>query len=97
PSSGSLVLVGAEGGGRVLGGGLARQARAAALDPWVRHRLRSVVSRENPADLARLRDLLSGGDLAPVLDRTYPLAEAGAAIERVASGAARGKVVLTVA
>jgi len=94
---GSLVLVGAEGGGRVLGGGLARQARAAALDPWVRHRLRSVVSRENPADLARLRDLLSGGDLAPVLDRTYPLAEAGAAIERVASGAARGKVVLTVA
>jgi NADPH:quinone reductase-like Zn-dependent oxidoreductase len=94
---GSLVLVGAEGGGRVLGGGLARQARAAALDPWVRQRLRSVVSRENPADLARLRDLLAGGDLAPVLDRTYPLAEAGAAIERVASGTARGKVVLTVA
>jgi NADPH:quinone reductase-like Zn-dependent oxidoreductase len=55
------------------------------------------VSRENPADLARLRDLLAGGDLAPVLDRTYPLAEAGAAIERVASGTARGKVVLTVA
>jgi NADPH:quinone reductase-like Zn-dependent oxidoreductase len=81
----------------VLGGGLARQARAAALDPWVRQRLRSVVSRENPADLARLRDLLAGGDLAPVLDRTYPLAEAGAAIERVASGTARGKVVLTVA
>lgn len=93
---GSLVLVGAEGGGRVLGGGLARQARAAALDPWVRHRLRSVVSRENPADLARLRDLLADGTLAPVLDRTFPLAEAGAAIDHVASGAARGKVVLTV-
>lgn len=93
---GSLVLVGAEGGGRVLGGGLARQARAAALDPWVRHRLRSVVSRENPADLTRLRDLLASGELAPVLDRTYPLTEAGDAIDRVASGAAHGKVVLAV-
>ncbi|WP_210417368.1 NAD(P)-dependent alcohol dehydrogenase [Cellulomonas sp. Y8] len=93
---GSLVLVGAEGGGRVLGGGLARQARAAALDPWVRYRLRSVVSRENPADLAHLRDLLADGALAPVLDRTFPLAEAAAAIDHVASGAARGKVVLTV-
>lgn len=92
---GTLVLVGAEGGGRVLGG-LTRQLAAAARDPWTRQRLRSVVSRENPADLARLRDLLADGSLAPVLDRTFPLAEAGAAIDRLASGAARGKVVLAV-
>ena len=93
---GTLVLVGAEGGGTVVGGGLARQARAAALDPWVRQRLRSVVARANPADLARLRDLLADGSLVPVVDRTFPLAEAGAAIDHLASGAARGKVVLRV-
>jgi NADPH:quinone reductase-like Zn-dependent oxidoreductase len=92
---GTLVLVGAEGGGRVLGG-LTRQLAAAARDPWTRQRLRSVVSRENPTDLARLRDLLASGDLAPLLDRTFPLDEAGAAIDRLASGTARGKVVLTV-
>jgi NADPH:quinone reductase-like Zn-dependent oxidoreductase len=92
---GALVLVGAEGGGRVLGG-LTRQLAAAARDPWTRQRLRSVVSRENAADLARLRDLLADGSLAPVLDRTFRLDEAGAAIEHVASGAARGKVVLAV-
>ncbi|MFF1528230.1 zinc-binding dehydrogenase [Cellulomonas sp. NPDC058312] len=94
---GTLVLVGAEGGGTVVGGGLARQARAAALDPWVRQRLRSVVARANPTDLARLRDLLADGSLVPVVDRTFPLAEAGAAIDHLASGAARGKVVLRVA
>lgn len=93
---GSLVLVGAEGGGTVLGGGLARQARAAALDPWVRHRLRSVVARANPGDLTRLRDLLADGSLVPVVDRTFPLEQAGAAIDHLASGAARGKVVLRV-
>jgi NADPH:quinone reductase-like Zn-dependent oxidoreductase len=93
---GTLVLVGAEGGGTVVGGGLARQARAAALDPWVRQRLRSVVARANPADLARLRDLLADGSLVPAVYRTFPLAEAGAAIDHLASGAARGKVVLRV-
>lgn len=93
---GTLVLVGAEGGGTVVGGGLARQARAALLDPWVRHRLRSVVSRETPADLARLRDLLADGGLVPVVERRFPLAEAGAAVAHVASGAGHGKVVLTV-
>lgn len=94
---GTLVLVGAEGGGTLVGGGLARQARAALLDPWVRHRLRSVVSRDNGPDLARLRDLLAAGELAPVLEPAVPLDGAAAAVDHVASGAARGKVVLAVA
>jgi NADPH:quinone reductase-like Zn-dependent oxidoreductase len=93
---GTLVLVGAEGGGDVVGGGLARQARAALLGPFVRHRLRSVVSRDNPADLATLRDALADGSLVPAVERTYPLDGAAAAIDHLASGAARGKVVLAV-
>jgi NADPH:quinone reductase-like Zn-dependent oxidoreductase len=93
---GTLVLVGAEGGGTVVGGGLARQARAALLDPFVRQRLRSVVSRDNPADLATLRDALADGGLVPAVERTYPLDGAAAAIDHLASGAARGKLVLAV-
>lgn len=93
---GTLALVGGEGGGTVLGGGLALQARAGLLDPWVGHRLRSVVARENRADLEHLRDLLVDGSLVPVLDRDYPLEEVAAAVDHLASGAARGKVVLTV-
>lgn len=93
---GTLALVGAEGGGDVLGGGVARQLRAVLLSPWTRQRLVGVVSRDDPADLVRLRDLLADGSLAPVVERAYPLDDAAAAIDHVASGAARGKVVLTV-
>jgi NADPH:quinone reductase-like Zn-dependent oxidoreductase len=33
----------------------------------------------------------------PVIDRTYPLADAVAAIDRIRSGQSRGKVVATIA
>lgn len=93
---GALALVGAEGGGDVLGGGTARQLRAALLSPLVRQRLVGVVSRDNPADLGRLRDLLASGDLVPAVERVLPLDQAAAAIDHLASGAARGKVLLAV-
>lgn len=47
-------------------------------------------------DLAFLRDLIEAGKLRSVIDRTYPLAETGAAIAYVEQGHARGKVVVTV-
>jgi NADPH:quinone reductase-like Zn-dependent oxidoreductase len=93
---GALALVGAEGGGDVLGGGTARQLRAALLSPLVRQRLVGVVSRDNPADLGRLRDLLASEDLVPAVERVLPLDQAAAAIDHLASGAARGKVLLAV-
>ncbi len=43
-----------------------------------------------------LADLAGGGSLSPVIDRTFPLAEAGAAIEYLTSGRARGRIVLAV-
>ncbi|NKY12410.1 zinc-binding dehydrogenase, partial [Cellulomonas hominis] len=54
------------------------------------------VSRDNPADLGRLRDLLASGDLVPAVERVLPLDQAAAAIDHLASGAARGKVLLAV-
>lgn len=41
--------------------------------------------------------LLGRGQLRPVIDRVFPLAEAGAAFARMAQGAQFGKIVLTVA
>jgi NADPH:quinone reductase-like Zn-dependent oxidoreductase len=39
---------------------------------------------------------LDSGKVTPVIDRTYPLGEAGAAIRRMQNGQARGKLILTV-
>ena len=91
---GTLVIVGGEGGGRWLG--LGRQIRAALMSPFVGQRLGFFVARENAADLAVLTGLVAAGQVTPAVDRTYPLAEAPAAVDRMAGGQARGKVVVEV-
>jgi len=91
---GTLVIVGGEGGGRWLG--LGRQIRAALLSPFVGQRLGFFVNRENAADLVTLTGLIDAGHVTPVVDRTFPLAEAPAAVAHMAGGHARGKVVVQV-
>jgi NADPH:quinone reductase-like Zn-dependent oxidoreductase len=91
---GTLVIVGGEGG-RWLGG-IQRVFRAALLNPFVKHRLRGLISAVRGADLEVLRETIEAGRLTPVLDRTYPLADAVAAIGHVREGHAAGKVVLTI-
>lgn len=39
--------------------------------------------------------MLAEGKLTPIVDRAYPLAGAVEALERLASGQARGKLILT--
>ena len=92
---GTLVIVGAEGGGRWFGH-LDRQIRAVLLSPFVSQRLRGLVSAERTKDLQFLGGLIDAGTLTPVIDRTYPLGEAPDAIRYLAMGHARGKVVVTV-
>jgi NADPH:quinone reductase-like Zn-dependent oxidoreductase len=43
-----------------------------------------------------LRDLIESGQIAPAIDRTYPLSETPAAIRYLREGRARGKVVITI-
>ncbi|GGI97936.1 hypothetical protein GCM10010121_005260 [Streptomyces brasiliensis] len=43
-----------------------------------------------------LRELAESGKLTPVIDRTYPLAEASEAVRYLEVEHARGKVVVTV-
>jgi NADPH:quinone reductase-like Zn-dependent oxidoreductase len=91
---GTLVIVGGERGGRWLGMG--RQLRAAALSPFVGQKLGFFVNRENSADLAVLTGLIESGQVTPAVDRTFPLAEAAAAVSYMTEGRARGKVVVEV-
>lgn len=93
--SGRLVIVGGETGGRWLGG-TDRQVRAILLSVLVRQKLGTFVASENAEDLNALRELIEAGKVTPTIDRTYPLADAAAAIRHVQDGHARGKVIISV-
>ena len=92
---GTLVIVGGETGGRFLGG-FDRQIRAMLLSPFVGQRLGTFVSSESAENLVALKELIEAGKVAPVIDRTFPLAEAPDAIRYVEQGRARGKVAITI-
>lgn len=92
---GSLVIVGGETTSRWLGG-FDRSLRAVALSPFVSQRLGMLASKENSADLGRVRELIDSGQVTPTIDRTYALSETPAAIRFVKGGHARGKIVLAV-
>jgi NADPH:quinone reductase-like Zn-dependent oxidoreductase len=92
---GTLVLVGGESVGRWLGG-IDRLLLANLLSVFVGQKLVTFISSENAADLRVLRDLIESGQVAPAIDRTYPLSETAAAVRYVQEGRACGKVVVTI-
>jgi NADPH:quinone reductase-like Zn-dependent oxidoreductase len=94
--TGTLVLIGGEGGGRWIGG-MDRQLRALALSPFVRQRLTVKVPKEHYADLERLAQLIEAGQVIPVVDKSYPLRHAPDAMRHLEAGHARGKLVIAVA
>ena len=91
---GTLVLSSGKGG-RVFGP-FGRIIRASVISPFVSQRLRPLAARRNGDDLAELTRRIEAGEVTPVVDRTYDLADAAEAIRQFESGAVRGKVVLTV-
>jgi NADPH:quinone reductase-like Zn-dependent oxidoreductase len=94
--TGTLVLVGGEGGGDWTGGTLTRQLRARLASLFSRQRLTSVLAKERGSDYQRLAILLESGQLAPSLDRAYPMAETADAMRHLESGAVRGKVAIII-
>jgi NADPH:quinone reductase-like Zn-dependent oxidoreductase len=82
-------------GGRWVGP-LGRIIRARAVSLSTRQRLRPFLSLGTRQDLLELADLLAGGRVLPVIDRTYPLDDAAEALRYVGAGHTRGKVVVTV-
>ena len=92
---GSLVIVGGETGGRLLGG-FERGLTAMAISPFTGQTLTAMMCSENADDLAVLADLAATGAITPAIDRAYPLARAADAIRHMEEGAVRGKVVITI-
>ncbi len=93
--TGTAAIVGGETGGRFLGG-FDRMLRAPVLSMLVGQRLVAVACSENSEDLEILASMATDGQLRPAVERTYPLADAPAAIRHMQDGHARGKVVVTV-
>jgi NADPH:quinone reductase-like Zn-dependent oxidoreductase len=96
PSGALLLSGGGTSDGGSLVGPLGLIVTASLVSPFVRQRLVRVTETPSAANLAALRDLIESGAVTPVIDRTYPLSEAAAAIRYVEDEHARAKVVLTV-
>ena len=75
---------------------MGRQLRALALSPFVRQRLTIRIPKETHADIELLAELSEAGQLTPVIDRTYPLADAADAMRYLEAGQARGKITIAV-
>jgi NADPH:quinone reductase-like Zn-dependent oxidoreductase len=94
-AKGTLVIVGGESGGRWLGGN-DRQLRAIVLSRFVDQTLTTFIAGENHRDMLVLKELVEAGEVTPVIDRSFPLAEVPEAIRYLEQGRARGKVVIDV-
>lgn len=92
--NGTLVIVGGEEGGKVTGG-FGRSLCAPLVSSFVGQRLAMHTTKERAADLDVLRPLIESGQVTPVVDRVYPLAQAPAAMRRLMAGQARGKIAIT--
>ncbi|WP_228373669.1 NAD(P)-dependent alcohol dehydrogenase [Demequina soli] len=94
--AGTLVIVGGEGGDALMGGTM-RALRAPLAALFTRQRLMGLMSITTAEPLEALTARIVAGDVRPALTRTYPLAEAPAALADLAAGRIAGKAAIVVA
>ena len=82
--------------GRWLGP-VPRMVRGMAMFALGDRRFAWFVAKSLHEDLAYLGELMATGKVTPVIERTYPLAEAADALAYLGEGHSRGKTVITVA
>jgi NADPH:quinone reductase-like Zn-dependent oxidoreductase len=93
--TGTLVIVGGEGGGK-LTGGFERSLGAPLASLFSGQKFKGLVSTENHRDLDTLTAMIEAGSVRPAIDKVYPLAEAPAAVAYLHEGRVRGKVVVSI-
>jgi NADPH:quinone reductase-like Zn-dependent oxidoreductase len=91
---GTLVFIGGTGGKWFMG--VDRWIRGLLMAPFLRLKVRPLIHKDSHEDLVAIRELIETGQVRPVLDRTFPLAEVADAIRFVREGRALGQIVITV-
>jgi NADPH:quinone reductase-like Zn-dependent oxidoreductase len=91
---GTLVLSGGDGGRWI--GPLDTLARALITNPFVGQELTWLFAETTTAELEELKAMIDDGTIEPVVDRSYPLAEAADAMAYLETGHASGKVIVSI-
>jgi NADPH:quinone reductase-like Zn-dependent oxidoreductase len=94
--TGTLVIVGGDGGGNWTGGFFRGILRGPLLSLFTRQHLRAFVAKESREDLEALRLMIEEGKVVPVVDRTFALPAAADAVRYLEQGHPAGKIVVTV-
>jgi NADPH:quinone reductase-like Zn-dependent oxidoreductase len=101
-------LLAADGTIVVIGGGTGRDDPSGMLEVlgllingnllsrFARQRVCMLLAHISTDDLSFVADLITAGKVKPVIDRTYPLAQAPDGLRDIEAGHARGKVILLV-
>ena len=93
--TGTLVIVGGEGGGQITGG-IGRQLRARLVSPFVKQRLTFFISEESRRFIEPLAGYLADGSVVPAVGERYSLDQVPEAIRRMEAGALAGKAVIRI-
>lgn len=93
--TGTLVIVGGEGGDSLIGGS-GRAFVAPLVSLFTKQRLSGLMSSTTAARLHRLAALVESGAIRAAISRRYPLEAAGQAVIDLAEGRIAGKAVVVV-
>ena len=91
--NGTLVIVGGEQGGKLLGG-IERNLRAMLWSPFVSQRLTAMMATEHHEVIDRLVPLATSGAVRPAVDSTVRLDGVLNAMQRLVDGEVSGKIVV---
>lgn len=84
----------------MVGGSLPRIFQTLMLAPWIsmtaRKKMGILMHKQNKEDLNFILELIEIGEIAPVIDRQYPLSEVADAFRYLGAGKAKGKIVINI-
>jgi NADPH:quinone reductase-like Zn-dependent oxidoreductase len=93
--TGTLVIVGGEGGNRVTGG-VGRQLRAMMLSPFIAQRLTTFISTEGSLMIERLASYLQSGAVTSIIGQRFSLEEVPAAMRHLEQATSSGKSIIVI-